>query len=576
MRHRGLIKLVLAVVVYQCAPALVYSQGVTAVSSTCLMKSTDDWCCVSPIPTISGVKLLVSDFAQELVVASGDTLRSITGVGSNTLLMLTDADNVSIWRKTFNLPTSGYVSASGIVSKYGQVIAVVHFFDSVTLPSLGTFYTRGKQDVLLLRYDAFGAIVWSRQIGTVGYDAIGSLGFYQNDSAVIGSLWLSADRQGASLVPITYTDVIDTSDITTNSKYGSFQNVVFKLDATGTLEKYFNVTVSERGVGIANSLISDSLLLVVNSDDPYFIIDSNSFYYSHSGSALATGARAVVAVDGNGNYASIAGIQGVAGSGPALATLELTGALPLNNGNLAIIGFHSECKVKTFGGGAWIANDPFAYNDAFLAVTDRNGKVKWSQTYATSGSDAIWGLQQDENSNIYVAGGLGSAGAVGANETLAHAHAFIAKYDSLGNCLWSKQGDGTGIAGTYNLARLDDGALDWQIRVLDGNYTIDGITAPGPGVYTFRLRDWPSSTATTPTMHQFAVYPNPATKYFYIDNAATSISIVDLQGRVLVPAIEYANAYCNKVDCSALANGIYSISALVDGKRESKRLVINN
>ncbi|MFM2387016.1 MAG: hypothetical protein RL660_1773, partial [Bacteroidota bacterium] len=152
-------------------------------------------------------------------------------------------------------------------------------------------------------------------------------------------------------------------------------------------------------------------------------------------------------------------------------------------------------------------------------------------------------------------------------------HAFIAKYDSLGNCLWSKQG--TGLAVSYNLQRLNDGALDWQVRTAGGPYTLDGLTAPTPGVYNFRLRDWPSNTNTNTLPSNFVLYPNPTTQFLYIDNTATAIRMIDARGIAYSPPIHYADAYHNAIDCTGLANGLYTVTAILSGNTECKRVMIN-
>jgi hypothetical protein len=552
-----------------------FAQAPNAVSVTRLLDSTDDWCCVDVLVNNNKTKMLSTNFKgkislNDMISYVGDTMHI------NTLLAMYDYENQLKWHTTVNCFAPNYAWAQSRSTSDGGALVVVNYEDSLEIFGIDTIVSRGSSDIAIIKFDSLGHFSWLKQLGTTGADAVRNFAGIANN-AILLDLYIDMNRQGQSFAPITYQDVVDTNDFTLNTAFGISQHVIVTLDLSGTVTRYYPMPIATRNIYFYEIPKTDSVMLRVNdgiNGISSFTIDGTNYAFPNTGNSLTTGHHLLMLVDSIGKVGGISALHGVGNNSPFLGDLGYSNALALPNGNLAFTGFYTECQVKTYGGGGWIANALSAYNEAFLAVTNRNGTLKWAQPFITGGSDAVWGLQCDDASNVYIAGGLGSAGGIiGANETLANAHAFIAKYDSLGNCLWSKQG--TGLAVSYNLQRLNDGALDWQVRTFDGPYTVDGFTAPTPGVYSFRLRDWPSNTTTNTLPSNFVLYPNPTTQYLYIDNTATAIRMIDARGMVHSPPIHYADVHHNAIDCSGLANGLYTVTAILSGNTECKRVMIN-
>ena len=73
--------------------------------------------------------------------------------------------------------------------------------------------------------------------------------------------------------------------------------------------------------------------------------------------------------------------------------------------------------------------------DAWLAKFDSNGNQLWSKQFGTAGVESVWSIANDE-SNIYVVGDtLGDLG----NTNQGGRDVYLAKYDSDGNQLWIQQ-----------------------------------------------------------------------------------------------------------------------------------------
>jgi hypothetical protein len=75
-------------------------------------------------------------------------------------------------------------------------------------------------------------------------------------------------------------------------------------------------------------------------------------------------------------------------------------------------------------------------DDAFLAKYSSAGDLVWSRQIGTSSTDESWSVAMDGSGNAYISGNtLGSLGGPNAGG----ADAFLTKYDSSGNTLWSQQ-----------------------------------------------------------------------------------------------------------------------------------------
>jgi hypothetical protein len=77
--------------------------------------------------------------------------------------------------------------------------------------------------------------------------------------------------------------------------------------------------------------------------------------------------------------------------------------------------------------------------DAFVSKYDDAGNLVWTEQLGTSSDDVSYGVSADSLGNVYIAGSTkGSLGGVnsGREET---PDAFVSKYDSAGNLLWTEQ-----------------------------------------------------------------------------------------------------------------------------------------
>jgi len=113
-------------------------------------------------------------------------------------------------------------------------------------------------------------------------------------------------------------------------------------------------------------------------------------------------------------------------------------------------------------------------DDTFIAKYDASGNEVWTRQFGTSGNDLAYAMVADGSGNIYVAGG--TEGSFPGQTSSGGVDAFIAKYDTSGNEIWTTQ-FGTGDFDVVR-AMVADGS---------GNMYVTGKT--GGDVFIMKLRD---------------------------------------------------------------------------------------
>ena len=159
---------------------------------------------------------------------------------------------------------------------------------------------------------------------------------------------------------------------------------------------------------------------------------------------------------------------------------------PGPNGNMLLTGSFSDSVDFDPGAGtAWITSA--GYEDVFFSCFDPSGNYRWARRIGNSNSfgDEGYSVATDPNGNILLAGRFsGTADFDPGNGTAllsasGNYDAFVAKYDTGGNYLWSKKVGGNTLDRAYRVA------TDLSGNVYAGGY-FEGTADfdPGPGVNT--------------------------------------------------------------------------------------------
>ena len=286
------------------------------------------------------------------------------------------------------------------------------FISGRTYGSLGGA-NKGSTDAFLAKYDPAGNLLWTEQLGTSSLDYSNSVAVDASGNAFIsgatyGSLGAPYEGEGDAFL----------------AKYGPGGNLLWTEQlGTSALDRVFGVTADGWGNVFVSGGTYGNLGATNEGEDDAFLAK-----YDPAGDLLwieQLGTSDIdycwsVAVDGSGNA------------------------------------FISGSTYGSLGG----ANE--GRNDAFLAKYDPGGSLLWTEQLGTSEYDYSHSVAVDAGGNAFISGlTYGSLGETHAGDW----DAFLAKYDSTGNRLWTEQ------LGTSDLD------YSWSIAVdASGNAFISGTT----------------------------------------------------------------------------------------------------
>lgn len=364
----------------------------------------------------------------------------------NTQILSSNIGSVDLFFAKYDA-SGNYVWAKGIGglwSDYGRSIAVdgsgncyitgdfrgnADFDPGAGVQDLaGSSYTN---DIFIAKYDASGAYVWAKSIGT--------------DSGADGGYGLAIDATGNSY------------------STGSF---------VGTVD--FDPGAGSVSLSGSTSLTTNGYLLQMNSDGNYISAMALGFY---SPNAL-TDIGSAIKVDASGNsyvlgtfsgtvdFDAGAAVQDLTSAGSEdifLAKYDATGnilwakrlggtstesgaALALDaSGNIYITGFFIGTADFDPGSGVQNLTSTAANIDLFLAKYDASGNYIWAKRMGGSGSETGTALAIDASGNCYVTGNFSGTADFDPDAattqnlvSTGNADIFLAKYNASGNYIWAK------------------------------------------------------------------------------------------------------------------------------------------
>ncbi|NEO76987.1 MAG: PEP-CTERM sorting domain-containing protein [Moorea sp. SIO4G3] len=278
----------------------------------------------------------------------------------------------------------------------------------------------GSQDAYVAKYNSQGQQQWVKQLGTSGEDRSFDISFDSADNVYIAGT--TTGNLGGSVVggDDAYFIKLDSNGNTLLSQqYGTSQfDTAFAID----VDNDGNIYTGGYTTGDLGGVNAGSDQPIPLFDDPY-----------------------VAKFDSNGN-------QLWAKQFGTVEFDELYGVAADNNGNVFATGFTTGKLGEEHAG----------LYDGWLTKFDSNGEQLWIEQFGTSNYDFAWDLALDSSGNVYSTGfTLGSLGGPNAG----YYDAFLVKYDTDGNQLWTQQ---IGTSGSDSAFAIDIDS--------DGFIYISGIT----------------------------------------------------------------------------------------------------
>lgn len=358
-----------------------------------------------------GGVIVTGAFAQTIDLGGG-TLMS--GGSDDVFLARFDAAGNHVWSKRFG----NSVAQSGIsvaVDAQGNVIVMGDYAGTID-PGGGILTSQGATDVFVAKYDSAGAFLWARSFGSAAAQNAGGV---------------AVDDVGDVIVTGSFNGAI-TFGATVLLSAGSTDMFLAKLDAVGNAvwSKRFGDTAAQVGVAVAAGPANAIALTGTNAGSVDF----------GSGALMTAGGTDVVLAHFDaagapswahqfGNSANQTAVDvAIDAVGDVVTTGAFAGSIDLGGGNL------------TAAGG----------NDIYLGRFSAAGTFLWAKRFGASGADAGRGVAVDPFGAVILVGDF--SGTVnfdgGALMSAGSTDLVVAKFDPLGNHVWSKRaGDGAAQTG---------------------------------------------------------------------------------------------------------------------------------
>ncbi|MFH1004317.1 MAG: SBBP repeat-containing protein [Bacteroidota bacterium] len=306
----------------------------------------------------------------------------------------------------------------------GTYLSNTAVFGSYTLPQ------NGFNDIFIAKYDSNGNVLWAKHAG--GNNAItqGGEGGYGIVVDTLGNCYVIGSATGnASFDTITIGCSLQGNIFI--AKYNSNGNCVWVKRAGGV--------GGDSGHGI--SINKNGNLYLTGS---FRGTATFGTYTITTPNGLPNGLPDVFIAkyDLNGNCIWVR--QGNSIAGGSSISADAMGNCYVTGGFSDSVKFGSY-KLTSLGGG-----------DVFVAKYDSSGNCLWAKSGGSVANDGGTGISADGFGNCYVTGEFdGTVTATYDTYSLTgdgSANIFILKYDSIGSCKWAKQANGAGIESGYGIA----------------------------------------------------------------------------------------------------------------------------
>jgi hypothetical protein len=307
------------------------------------------------------------------------------GAGGDILLIRTDANGNIIWAKTYGGTNDDYASSVQQTSDGGYIVA-----------GFTSSFGASLSDVFLVKTDASGNVQWAKTYGGTNYDLAYSVQQTSGGGYIVAGLTRSFGAGGDILL--------------------------IKTDANGNI-------IWAKTYGGTND---DWAYSVQQTSDGGYIVAGWTYSFGAGSDDIL-----LIKTDANGDV-QWAKTYGGTDSDFAYSVQQTS------DGGYIVAGL-----TRSLGAGL---------DDILLIKTDANGNIQWAKTYGGTNDDLASSVQQTSGGGYIVAGLTRSFGA-------GYLDIFLIKTDANGNIIWAK---------TYGGTSRDEASSVQQNS--DGGYIVAGTT----------------------------------------------------------------------------------------------------
>lgn len=520
------------------------------------------------------------------------------------------------WAQRVGSNSFDYASPSIIVDNFGNVYSAGIFTGNDCFFENDTLNLVGNSDFFLSKHDANGNEIWVKRIGgnnsSLYSEGIGGICFDPTQSFIYitGSFSGTSDFGGVSLTCSGQCLFLAKIDLNGNCIWakkntgglystgtGVIVDNVGDIFLCGTNSHLINVdTLSIPAGGFIARFDSNGNCIWIKNKFRYMNItnceatpEDIKFYGSNIivyGSATndtvivdsliaisSTGANTayIASFDLNGNVVWLKLLGGGANGGSSF-TFSID-----NSGNSYVSGVFTSTGIF----GTTILNNG-TQDDAFIAKYDINGNFKWvKQINATAGAWG-WGLYTFPNGTSYVVGRFSGSASFGIYNIIASTSQdmFLARYDSLGNCIGVKNFGKAYGASVYSNdinSFYISGSFYNTVNIGSNTFASYGqndiFIAKGDAITGIVNR-------TTNVMSELLIYANPNKGTCTIkvpedikNENDLVLTIYDFTGKIIQQTPLQINEEKIKINIESEASGIYNVTLGNKNKMYSGKIV---
>lgn len=316
--------------------------------------------------------------------------------------------------------------------------------------SLSSTFGGLNTDVFIAKYDSLGQLLWAKKLGSTGSQGVTRLKADQNQNIyIIGSFSGTLDFD----LSITQTSTLSSNGGNLDpflAKYNSNGDFIWAkhLNSPSVQDNYNDIQISSDGfIYIAARFGSTA--------DFDFGPDTTNL------TAVGTADGAILKYDLNAN---LIWAKQITGSGA-----QSVGRIELNSNNVIYVSGTMSTPADLDTDTSAFILTPTGNIDLYFAAFDSDScDLIWAKRLGGTHNDAIiaGSFYLDQQSNIYIYGGYDytidfdpALNSVYNIPGSAVRKAFLSKYDSLGNFIWTNHTSGTDYVDTRQVSFLNDTTL---------------------------------------------------------------------------------------------------------------------
>ena len=222
------------------------------------------------------------------------------------------------------------------------------------------------------------------------------------------------------------------------------------------------------------------------------------------------------------------------------------------------------------------------WDDIFFARFSPEGECLWAKKLGSPNADSGNGIWIDEQDHIYIAGRLGTSGALN-NIQVPHGGSFVARFDTTGRGIWMLQP--LGNAGINAVSGDSQGNLavtgSFRGTVYFGSSFINSSPDVETEMFVALLKD---TTTTAPvvtgvkeiTSQSFNIYPNPSANSFRIQGSGCRILQVKVysQSGAVILSRSFSPLENVTLELGDKPKGVYFVEVIMDTGRAVRKIVL--